>query len=129
MDSSYEAGYTTQNELYASMSHGEGGYFLIMWKANNGSGYVRLGKAGGTYSNYQDLMTGAGGHIGIANAAISDGASGGVTLKGGIVTSLSNLTIGTDYYLQTDGSVGTTATAFKLGRALSATTIDLEYQS
>ena len=74
-------------------------------------------------------MTGAGGHIGIADSAISDGASGSVTVKGGIYTSLSSLTIGADYYLQENGTIGTTSTSFKLGRALSATTIDLEYQS
>jgi len=127
MDSS-NASQSNQAILNVSQSHGEGGYFLVSWHDDDDV-WVRLGKAGGAHSNYQDLMTGAGGHIGIANAAISDGASGGVTLKGGIATSLSNLTIGTDYYLQTDGSVGTTATSFKLGRALSATTIDLEYQS
>ena len=41
------------------------------------------------------------------------------------------LTIGSDYYVQSDGTISTTSTspAVKLGRALSATTLDLEYQS
>jgi hypothetical protein len=70
--------------------------------------------------------------LGISDAAISDTASGNITVKGGIaVNGLSSLTPGTDYYVQSDGSISTVTTspAVKLGRALSATSIDLEYQS
>jgi len=127
MDSS-NTSQTNQAILAVSQSHGEGGYFLVSWHDDNDV-WVRLGKTGGSFSNFEDIMTGAGGHIGIADSAISDGASGSVTVKGGIYTSLSSLTIGADYYLQENGTIGTTSTSFKLGRALSATTIDLEYQS
>ena len=64
--------------------------------------------------------------------SISSAASGNVTVKGGILTSgVTSLTPGTDYYGQSDGSISTTSTApaVKIGRALSATSIDLEYQS
>jgi len=70
--------------------------------------------------------------VGIADAAISDTASGNITVKGGIaVNGLSSLTPGTDYYVQGDGTISTVTTspAVKIGRALSATSIDLEYQS
>ena len=70
--------------------------------------------------------------LGISDAAISDTASGNITVKGGIaVNGLSSLTPGTDYYAQGDGTISTVTTspAVKLGRALSATSIDLEYQS
>ena len=70
--------------------------------------------------------------LGISDAAISDTASGNITVKGGIaVNGLSSLTPGTDYYVQADGSISTSSSgdAVKLGRALSATSIDLEYQS
>ena len=132
MDTSYSIGSGTQyGSPHVAQSHGAGGYFLVGWSTGTtGSGYVRLGKAGGTYTNYQDLMTGAGGHIGIAGSAISNAASGSVTLKGDIHTGgLSSLTIGADYYLQANGTVATDSSNFKLGRALTATTIDLEYQS
>lgn len=119
---------SNQAILGVSQSHGAGGYFLVSWHDDDDV-YVRLGKTGGVFGNYKDMMTGVGGHIGIADSAISDGASGSVTVKGGIYTSLSSLTIGADYYLQENGTIGTTSTSFKLGRALSATTIDLEYQS
>ena len=70
--------------------------------------------------------------LGISDAAISDTASGNITVKGGIaVNGLSSLTPGTDSYAQGDGTISTSSSgdAVKLGRALSATSIDLEYQS
>ena len=69
--------------------------------------------------------------IGITDAAISNTASGNVTIKGGISTNVSSLTIGSDYYVQADGSISTTSTspAVKIGKALSATALNLEYTS
>jgi len=68
--------------------------------------------------------------VGITDAAISSAASGNVTVKGGISTNVTSLTPASDYYVQADGSISTVTTspAVKLGRALSATSIDLEYQ-
>ena len=70
--------------------------------------------------------------IGISDAAILDTASGNVTIKGGIAaTGLTSLTPGSDYYAQTDGTISTVTTspAVKIGKAMSATSINLEYQS
>ena len=71
--------------------------------------------------------------IGIADAAISDTATGSVTIKGGIVTnaSLPTLTPNSVYYVQTDGTINTTSTspALRLGKALSSTSINLEFNS
>ena len=69
--------------------------------------------------------------IGITDEAISNTASGNVTIKGGISTNVSSLTIGSDYYVQADGSISTTSTspAVKIGKALSATALNLEYTS
>ena len=70
--------------------------------------------------------------IGISDAAILDTASGNITIKGGIaVTGLSSLTPGSDYYAQTDGTISTSSSgdAVKIGKAMSATSINLEYQS
>ena len=70
--------------------------------------------------------------IGISDAAILDTASGNVTIKGGIAaTGLTSLTSGSDYYAQGDGTISTVTTspAVKIGKAMSATSINLEYQS
>lgn len=64
--------------------------------------------------------------IGITAASIANGASGLVTMKGGgIATNLSGLTTDTEYYLANDGTLTATQTSYKVGRAVSATTIPL----
>lgn len=68
--------------------------------------------------------------LGISTGAIADTASGSVTIKGGVSSNVSSLTPGTVYYVQNDGSLGTTSTGMVLaGRALSATSIDLDYST
>tara|TARA_Y100000033_G_scaffold50603_1_gene61541 strand:- start:1219 stop:2682 length:1464 start_codon:yes stop_codon:yes gene_type:complete len=61
--------------------------------------------------------------VGVAEAAISDTATGEVTLVGGISEKFSGLTIGSTYYLQSDGSASTTTSPIVLGVAISATSI------
>jgi hypothetical protein len=65
--------------------------------------------------------------IGISDAAISDTASGSVTIKGGISTNVTGLTPNATYYVQTDGSLSTTASDVLAGKALSSTSINLDY--
>jgi len=70
--------------------------------------------------------------IGITDAAIADTATGSVTIKGGIASNgLSSLTPNSVYYVQTDGTISTTSTspAVRLGKALSSTSINLEFNS
>ena len=70
-------------------------------------------------SNYGDW-------VGIATAAINSGASGNVTVLGGVSTNQSGLTTGTTYYVDTDGTLTTTANKYPIGEALSATSIQLK---
>jgi len=65
--------------------------------------------------------------IGITDAAISDTASGSVTIKGGISTNVTGLTPNATYYVQTDGSLSTTTSTVLAGKALSSTSINLDY--
>ena len=65
--------------------------------------------------------------IGISDAAISDTASGSVTIKGGISTNVTGLTPNSTYYVQADGSLSTTASDVLAGKALSSTSINLDY--
>ena len=74
-------------------------------------------------SNFSDF-------IGIADAAISDTASGNITIKGGIAANgLSSLTPGSTYYVQSDGTLSTVSSDVTAGKALSATSINLDYSS
>jgi len=48
-----------------------------------------------------------------------------VTLKGGISTNQSSLTVGSDYYVQSNGTLSTTTSSVKAGKAMNATTLKL----
>ena len=103
------------------------GYFFWF---NDGSGtaYMGLSYARPAYTiNLNENF------IGIADAAISDTATGSVTIKGGIATntSLPTLTPNSVYYVQGDGTISTTSTspAVRIGKALSSTSINLEFNS
>ena len=63
--------------------------------------------------------------VGITEAAIANTATGTVTLQGGINASVTGLTIGSTYYVQVDGTLGTGSTSIEAGEALSATSINL----
>ena len=65
--------------------------------------------------------------IGITDAAISSAASGSVTIKGGISSNVTGLTPNLTYYVQADGSLSTTASSVLAGKALSSTSINLDY--
>jgi hypothetical protein len=65
--------------------------------------------------------------IGISDSAISNAASGSVTIKGGISANVSGLTANSTYYVQSDGSLSTTASSVLAGKALSSTSINLDY--
>jgi len=67
--------------------------------------------------------------IGVSDAAISDTASGSVTIKGGISTNVTGLTPNSTYYVQADGSLSTTSSDVLAGKALSSTSINLDYTS
>ena len=68
--------------------------------------------------------------LGIADAAISNAASGKITMKGGIASNgLSSLTPGSIYYVQDDGTLSTTSSSVTAGKAMSATSINLDYST
>lgn len=84
----------------------------------------------GLVQNFGSTNLTATNFIGISDAAILDTASGNVTIKGGIAaTGLTSLTPGSDYYAQDDGTITTATAGKKIGKAMSATSINLEYQS
>jgi len=80
--------------------------------------YIRNFLVGGTQPNYTDF-------IGITAGAISDTATGAVNVYGGINEAQTGLTIAADYYVQDDGSLSTATSTVKVGKAISATTINM----
>ena len=120
-------GYQTSTEQGGvDMNRNDTGGFVLCWKesATNDS---ESAYSQGAYSSTNLTSTN---FIGISDAAILDTASGNVTIKGGIaVTGLSSLTPASDYYVQDDGTITTATAGKKIGKAMSATSINLEYQS
>ena len=82
-------------------------------------GQLILGSMSG--SNVSDL-------IGIASGAILDTATGTINTWGSRNEVQTGLTIGSDYYAQTDGTITTSSSgdAQLLGKALSATQINIK---
>jgi hypothetical protein len=62
--------------------------------------------------------------LGTSTEAYADTATATILMQGGISTNQTGLTIGSDYYVQADGTLSTTADSpsVKLGKALSTTT-------
>jgi hypothetical protein len=64
--------------------------------------------------------------LGIAKGAAADTETVEVETLGGLATNLSGLTIGSKYYVQDDGTITTSSAGQFLGRAITATTINMK---
>ena len=80
--------------------------------------YYRVYQVSGTVSVSNITSTNV---IGIAAAAISDTATGSITINGGINEGQSSLAVGTTYYVADNGTLQTTNNGRKIGKAISAT--------
>ena len=69
--------------------------------------------------------------VGVADSAISASAAGSIIVQGGTVTGLSSLTAGSKYYVQPDGTFGTSAgdPSVNAGLAISTTSLLLNGDS
>ena len=66
--------------------------------------------------------------VGISDEAIANTATGSVVVEGGVTEKVSSLTTGSTYYVQSDGTLGTSAgtPSVTAGKALSATKLLLK---
>lgn len=96
------------------------GKFVIAYGDNGNSAYgtVIVGVVGASNLTSTNL-------IGIAAEAASSGATAKINTWGGINGAQTSLTIGSDYYAQTNGTITTATGGQKLGTAISATTINM----
>ena len=79
----------------------------------------------GKYILYNTASSNLSGFIGITGQAISDTATGNVDMLGGINAQQTSLVIGSKYYVQDNGTLGTTVTSTFAGQAISATTLNI----
>jgi len=116
--------------IFIAFDPNDSGKFVVVYHDSSNSGYgTAITGQIATTVNVTNLT--ATNFLGITDAAITSGASGSITIKGGLKSELSSLTPNSIYYVQSDGSVTTasTAPAVRIGKALSSTTLNLEYSS
>ena len=101
-----------------------GGYntSLSTWGTKYG-----VGQLGGVYQGSTSNLT-TSNFIAISSAAYADTETATLNLQGGTATNLSGLTAGSTYYVQNDGTLGTSAgnPSVEAGKALSTTSILLK---
>ena len=81
---------------------------------NSGYGAAFVLRNAGTVSNYDTW-------VGISTEAISSGSTGTITVLGGVNEQQTGLTVGSTYYVAADGTLSTTDTGYKIGKAIAAT--------
>ena len=107
-------------EVGMSMVPSSSGKFVVCYadSGNNTYGTAAVWQIGSTNLTSTNL-------IGISAEAASSGATVKINTWGGINESQTSLTIGSDYYAQTNGTITTATGGQKLGTAISATTINI----
>jgi len=103
-----------------------GMFGIVFVRDDNNDGTLLLCKATSIDTNLTSTN-----FVGIADEAISASASGVIVVQGGTSAKLTSLTIGSNYYVQADGTFGTSAStpSVKAGLATSATALLLSGDS
>ena len=91
---------------------------VSFWKGSDNSGRARVVNPASVTTNVTTEN-----YIGISDAAYSDGATSTIQISGAVDDAQSGLTAGQSYYVQIDGTLGTTAASPSVfaGTAVSAT--------
>ena len=113
-----------QHNLNLSIDPNNNSNFVVVAKVNAISdGIAILGVIANSTTNLTSTN-----FIGIPDAAYADTTTATVTLPSGLSTNQTGLTVGATYYVQTDGTLDTTADSPSViaGKALSATSILLK---
>jgi len=120
----FSASEVQENRVAFNPSSASAGQFLISFN-NSGIAKSILGQIAATAQATNLTATNL---LGISAGAISSGATGTINLFGGINESQSSLTIGSDYYVQTNGTITTASAspAQRIGTAISATQINIK---
>ena len=100
-----------------------GEFVAVFAPGYNTNGKAVVGQVGGAIQSDTNLT--ADNFIGISSATYADGETATVTLAGSVSDNQTGLTINSTYYVQTDGTIATTADtpSVELGRAISSTSL------
>tara|TARA_B110000285_G_C15095488_1_gene601713 strand:+ start:32 stop:1876 length:1845 start_codon:yes stop_codon:yes gene_type:complete len=121
----FNSGLSTYNSV--AFDPNTNGKFVIAHRDGGNSNYgtAIVGQLAATVSATNLTTTS---FIGISTQAYTDGQTAKVTLPSGLSLNQTGLTVGATYYVQTDGTLDTTADnpSVEVGKALSATSILLK---
>ena len=123
---SYSAEYVFSGTSYwhaVTFDSTQSGVFIIAYRdsSNLNYGTAIVGQAGSTTTNLTSTNL-----LGISQKAVANGETTSVETLGGLSAVHSGLTIGSDYYVATDGSLTTTSTDnVSIGKAVAATTLNM----
>jgi len=125
------------SEEFEYLSGLDGGYIACVYNTTDDKGVIIFkNDSSSSYTQSVAVTLGstnltAQAFVGVADSAISASAAGSVIVQGGTVTGLSSLTAGSKYYVQTDGTFGTSAgdPSVNAGIAISTTSLLLNGDS
>ena len=118
-------GVNDRDYLTAAMNPNDAGSFVTSWRDRDYDACIAVTSQAGwvatnlTTSNF----------LGIADEAISASASGVIVVQGGTSAKLTSLTIGSNYYVQNDGTITTVSSTVSAGLAISTTSLLLSGDS
>jgi len=108
---------TTFSEYTSCVLDANANKIVMLYRDDSAGGKQQANpiKVSSATSNYGDW-------IGISTEAISSGSTGTITVIGGVNDQQSGLTVGSTYYVDSNGSLTTTSTSnYKVGKAIAAT--------
>ena len=109
-------------KMAAAMNPADTGGFITIWThSNDETTFGIFSQAGYTSSNLTSTNL-----LGIASAAILDTATGTINTWGSRNEVQTSLTIGSDYYVQNDGTITTASSGQLIGTAITATQINIK---
>ena len=123
--SEYEFNASTHYNPYIDFDPSTPGKFVAVYTDSGNSSYgtAIVGQLAATVSATNLTSTNL---LGISQKAVANGETTSVETLGGLSAVHSGLTIGSDYYVATDGSLTTTSTDnVSIGKAVAATTLNM----
>ena len=126
-ESVFNSANTQPNGVAFAIDPTNAGKFVVTYPNASNYGRVILGQIASATTTQTTNLTSTN-LIGIAAEAASSGATAKINTWGGINEAQSSLTIASDYYVQTDGTITTATGGQKVGQAISATTINMRNQ-
>jgi len=122
--------HTESDHSASALAFMSGGKFVYVTKIGNQNNFTGSGNPLGSAHVGQMQATGAStlnslSYVGLSSAAYTDGQTASIILKGGVSENQSGLTAGSRYYIQGDGTLGTSEAtpSVEAGLAINATTL------